>query len=145
MSPQQRTGIIVLSVFGGIFLLSVFGVVAMVMANRSPATAPAGNSGGLFGPSKPRADREGMEWTHRELVDHLGRNGVELTYWHTDLNDRDGPAIRYAGDVLIQRCTTPDKAKELAGLSSSDIALNWGRFRISASPDTLARIRQVLN
>src|SRR4051812_42517637 len=64
MSNQTRTGLLALAIVGGLFVLVAIVVAVLIIVPQSRGTAGgsgSGSGGGLFGTSKPRADREGEQ------------------------------------------------------------------------------------
>jgi hypothetical protein len=114
MSNQTRTGLLAVATVGGLFVLVAIVVAVLVIVPQSRGTAGgsgSGSGGGLFGTSKPRADREGEQWTHRELVEYLGSRGIPLRVTDSHENDPNGPRIDYwvpdgTHTFTVQRCAS---------------------------------------
>lgn len=157
----------------GFALLCVLGAAAVVLAartNRSGESArpvaaesppadvlspapPVSTRSALAGVS---AEREGLSWTHQELVDHLNREShgqspniprSSFRLIATTTGSIAGPAAYFAPDrgtgfdysegavragattaVYVQRCETADAAAGRAGAKGRDQAFSWGRF-----------------
>lgn len=145
MSPQQKTGVLAVTIVGGLFLVAAAGVGAVVMANRSDTTS-GGPVGSLAG--KPRADREGQDWTLRELLAYLKSQGLYINptggadeigastgYYRQELHDEQ----RYVWWVYQHR--DAKSARDAAGAKGWYC---WGRFMFSTSQEHVEQIRRAL-
>jgi hypothetical protein len=111
---------------------------------------------------RPDADREGPDWNHKELLDHLNRSGLSLVMRPSrrggavfvgpgpDPDEivawRDGDGFAYHGPGVLVAEKFPDarSAHDMAGLSDRP-AVAWGRFLIvSEDRPLLDRVRRAL-
>ncbi|HYE77923.1 MAG TPA: hypothetical protein VEI97_08055 [bacterium] len=94
----------------------------------TPTTPKAGTTSGTAAAARPRPDKEGLEWNHKELLDYLNSKGVGVEQGYGESIKGGAWSDFRSGGVMIQvfRYETADKAKEKAGLSSGDY--HWGRF-----------------
>jgi hypothetical protein len=141
MSPQARTGIVAFSVVGGLFLLTGLGVGAILLAQSGK---PAGSGSALFD-HKPRADKEGMEWTIDELRAYLAKYDLDIAYGaETTVRDRviTVSGASYGRLVVISQYPDRQTAHDVAGASHS---LAWGRFLMRFGPTEQEKIRGLLN
>src|SRR5262249_42856978 len=133
MTAKSRTGLIALAVVGGVFVLAALGVGALVLAQSGKGPAAA----------KPRPDKEGKDWTHKELVEYLTGKGCDYTMDKGGSTTEEVSVVNFLVPVKktgrpgialeVHRYATADKAKEKAGTDPT--GFSWGRFYFNTLGD----------
>jgi hypothetical protein len=109
--------------------LSLLILIGCAQNSAPQAGKPDNNQLAKAAATKPRPEKEGLTWNHKELLDYLKAKGVAFTQ-----SDR-GPNI--IGDaekriIVITLFPTSQLAHDNAGLLG-DQAFSWGRFLFVAS------------
>lgn len=108
------------------------------------ALAGCGRVGGVGGPS---AAREGDSWTHKELLAHLKAKGLEFREGRSGTGDREERPFVYifwdGGKVRINLEESPQIARDKAGVEP-EISIAWGRFFMTGTKESLAKVRPLL-
>ncbi len=111
-----------------------------------------GGGGGEGKPVGPTAEKEGVEWTHKELAEHLRGRGLDLIVAGGGGGLGEPTSIFLmkdgSGEAIAVLKTSPGAARESAG-AFGDHGFAWGRFVIwTAHQDEgarfLGRIRKAL-
>lgn len=95
----------------------------------------------------PTEKKEGSEWSHSELMDHLHREGLAFTAKETGFGGNYGPAMyfQFSGDkeVYVQVRKSAQEAKDAASPKGGE-AFSWGRFYFLGEPKELQIIKEKL-
>lgn len=134
MTAKTRTGLIAFAVAGGVFVLAGLGVGALVLAQSGKGPAAA---------AKPKPDKEGKDWTHKELMEYLNSKGFDYTMGKGGRTTEELSVVDFLVPVKktgrpgialeVHRYATADKAKEKAGTDPDGFA--WGRFYFNTLGD----------
>jgi hypothetical protein len=110
---------------------------------------------------KPVEGKEALEWTHKELREHLESKGLKYVMFSTS---RNVPAAFFAQSgtraatvwaaeeyfktrqpevFLVQLQQTPQEAREMSG-PEGDQGFSWGRFLFLGNANTLKSIKTSL-
>jgi hypothetical protein len=102
---------------------------------------------------RPSPDREGLSWTHRDLADYLGTQGVKVRLGPltVGLHPEEEPIALLMAEgsdreAVVIRKRTPQAAAESAD-ALSDPCFSWGRFLFlppKGSPSLVPQIREAL-
>lgn len=149
-ADRTRTVLLAAVLGGAVVLAAAAGTVAYLVVP------------GLAGPSPAR---QGEEWNHRELLDHL--NGRDGDWELTAVSRSDTPAVLiYPPDqaehvqnhllwnqvprliatahvLYVVKYPTAAAARDAAGTYTIP-ALSWGRFLVAGDADMMARVRTAL-
>lgn len=168
--PERRnTGCLVAAVAG---CLLAAGLLFVVAKSKRPALEAKGAAAAPVAIDSWSAGREGENWTHRDLLNHLATRGVRAEASAAKLGLAQGPAMWFIQSpityeqrgklhwldtiqheqtyiestgvtwVYVQKLASAGAARDEAGMSQN--GFSWGRFHFNGDKEFLRRIRAVL-
>lgn len=127
-----------------IITAGMLAVAAVMLAGCGGGGDGAPGAAGKPGGASVSESKEGENWTHKEMVDHLKAKGLKFETEGTATAAGPGMFI-ILGDVRVysQLCKTSRDAKEQAAVNMKD-SFAWGRYRFTGPEPLLGKIKAAL-